>query len=476
MSAQRPCRAFSWRSFLVSVVSVGLATTPLEGAGFAIIEQGVSGLGNGYAGAAAVAEDASTIFYNPAGMILLDRPQVESGMHVIIPSAEFINEGSLSAFGTPFEQPTTGPNDDGGEIALVPNLYYAHPVSERLVLGVGLHAPFGLSTDYEDDWVGRYLGLKSAITTITFAPSAAYRINDYLTIGVGLNLQYAEAELSSAIDFGFIAAGVAAGVNAQVLPGDPTLPIAPGTYLPQTLDGKVEVKGDDLSVGVNIGLLIELSEQTRFGIHYRSHVDFTLEGDADFNVPSSLEQVNAAIGAPILAAGGFDFSDGDAEAPVTLPESISLSAYHELNSQWAVLGDITWMRWSRFETLLIDYNNPATPDTVVPENWEDVFRYSLGAIYKHNEEWTFRTGLVFDQSPVFENQYRSPRIPDEDRYWVTLGVSYQWRENIKLHLAYVHIFVDDPIIDNTTHTTGQYIHGTIDASVDIISAGLTWEF
>lgn len=445
----------------------------LAGAGFSLSEQSAAGLGNGFAGGAAAAEDVSTIFYNPAGLARFTTAQAQSGITAILPQAKFENRGSQTATGTPLAGPTSGANSNGGVSALVPNLYYSHPLGADFVVGLGLHAPFGLTTEYDDHWVGRYVGLKSALMTVNFNPCLAWRINEQLSIGVGASVQYIDAELSSAIDYGLIAANIAAGVNSKA---NATL-ISPATFLPGSADGKLVMKGDDFGFGFNGGVLYEVSASTRFGLHYRSSIKHTLEGDADFTVPSAVADYKIPVlGAPLLAAGGLDFSDQAAQVQLRLPETISLSGFSALDDRWEIMGDITWTRWSRFSELVLDYANPATPNSVIPERWEDVFRYSAGLNYRLDEQWKLRAGLVFDQSPIFEDRYRSPRIPDEDRWWIALGVSYRAGDHLTLEAGYVHIFFMDTAIDNPTHTAGQYLRGQIDSAADLFSLGGTWHF
>ncbi|MGD8703633.1 MAG: outer membrane protein transport protein, partial [Desulfosarcina sp.] len=235
------------------------------GAGFAIIEQSAASAGYAYAGAAAVAEDASTIFFNPAGMSLQSGNELQIGGHYIIPKAEFKNQGSNNGLPPPLSGPLLGGNGgDAGEAALVPNLFYMHDFSDKWKAGIGITAPFGLVTEYDNGWVGRYYALKSDLATLNINPSVAYKINDQWSLGVGISFQRVEAELTQAIDWG----------TALVSQG-----LAPPT-LSQNLDGTAKIEGDDWGFGANVGLIFEPRPGTRLGLHYRSQIDHTLEGDA----------------------------------------------------------------------------------------------------------------------------------------------------------------------------------------------------
>ncbi|MGD9248141.1 MAG: outer membrane protein transport protein, partial [Desulfobacteraceae bacterium] len=219
---------------------VAFGAINVHASGYAIVEQGVRGLGTAYAGAAALAEDPSTIFYNPAGLVRLSGKQVEGGIHYIVPKAEYKDKGSTTVLTTAL---TGGDGGDGGEAALVPNLYYSQQLSDRMVVGLGIHAPFGLATKYDREWVGRYHAVESKLATININPTAAVRINDQWSVGAGLSIEYAEATLSNKADLGTL---------GQLPPFNGALG---GT--PQSDDAFAEVEGDDWSYGFNIGFMFE---------------------------------------------------------------------------------------------------------------------------------------------------------------------------------------------------------------------------
>ncbi|MDQ8203914.1 OmpP1/FadL family transporter [Pelagicoccus sp. SDUM812003] len=441
---------FSFTSFCVSA----------HGAGFAIQEQGVSGLGNAFAGGAASAEDASTVYFNPAGMSLIDKPQLSAGLHAILPEASFTNQGS-STMGAP----TQGGNATSDEGALVPNLYYVAPLNDDLVWGVGLSAPFGLTTEYDDDWVGRYVARKTELKTVLFNPSLAYRVSDKLSVGGGFSYLKGEAVLSNAIDMGLVflsqfqAGGIPMNQQTMALAGDIQANFGTGKY-----DGGVSLEGDGEGWGFNLGLIYELSDATRLGAHYRSGISLDLSGQATFEV------------GPLQSLLGPAFMDQGGAVSLDLPDSASVSMYHELNDRWTLMGDVTRTWWSDFQTLTIEFENPSPPDSVIPELWEDVNKYSLGATYAFSDTLRGRFGVAYDESPVPNDEVRSPRIPDEDRMWLSLGLSIAASDSIDVHLAYTHIFVDDPVIDNSSHSAGQHLIGKIDAAVDLLSIGVNKRF
>ncbi|HWR57335.1 MAG TPA: outer membrane protein transport protein [Thermodesulfovibrionales bacterium] len=442
---------------LLAVFLLCVSTGSAMGAGFALIEQSVSGLGNAYAGGSAAAEDATTIFFNPAGMTRLDGQQVVAGFHIVIPSAKFTNEGSTHVLQSVTRAPLLGNNGgDAGVTKGIPNLYYSVKLSPRLVLGLGVNAPFGLATDYESGWVGRYHALKSDVLNININPSVAYKLTDQLSAGAGISVQYLKAKLSNAIDFGTLDALGKLGLPAGAL-----------RLTPQLSDGSVKMEGDSWGVGYNLGLLYEFTNSTRMGVAYRSRIDHTLEGDATFsNVPAGLSPV------PVFRNTGV-------KADVTLPDSLSVSLFHSITPQWMVMADFTWTNWSLFKELRVKFDNPNQPDSVTTELWQDSYRYSLGLSYVPDSSWIFRTGIAYDTAAVADAEHRTPRIPDADRFWIALGAGYKISKALSIDIGYAHLFISDEKVNKTP--TGEDavrggLVGSYDNNINIVSAQISLKF
>jgi len=387
--------------------------------GFALVEESASGLGNAFAGGAASAEDASTLFFNPAGMTRLPGKQASLVLHAIKPTIEFSNTGSTAAPG----RPLGNGGGDAGDWAAVPNFYYAMELSPQLRAGIGISSPFGLKTEYDPDWMGRFLAIKSELQTVNINPSLAYKVNDQLSLGAGLDAQYIKAELTNAVNLG-------------------------------VAEGLAQVKGDDWSVGYNLGVLYELNPATRFGLAYRSDVRHKLEDDVTFS-------------------GGVPAPNGPISAEITLPETVSLSGFHQINPQWAVMGDVTWTRWSRFKELRI-VRDTGAPVALTTENWDNTLRYSLGANYQATGKLKLRSGIAYDQSPV-SDPYRTARIPDANRTWLSMGANYKLSQADSLDAGYAHIFVNNASINMGSAGTGTLV-GTYDNSVDILSVQYNHRF
>jgi len=436
-------------------------------AGFAIIEQSVSGLGNAYAGASSIAEDASTVYFNPAGMTQLPGRHFTAAIHSIKPSAKFSNINSSI---------TTGGNGgDAGGTEIVPNIYFVTPISEKAKFGIGINAPFGLSTEYDNGWQGRYQSVKSTVTTLNINPSIGFSTDTNFSFGFGMNFQYMDAELTNALDFGAICYGAAdqAGVP-------PSAACDPLSLKPQYMlaadaqsdinDGYANISGDSWGMGYNFGMLFAPSNESRVGFSYRSKVKHKLGGDANFQI------ADTAADQTILLLRGINqaFQDTNATANITLPEQWALSSYHQLNKHWELLGEITFTKWSQVQELVIEFENPNKGASVEEIKFRNSYRYAIGTNYKPNDRLIFRLGFAFDEGAAPNATYRTPRVPDHDRTWLALGFGYH-QNAISFDVGYAHLMIDDAYI-NRTGSQGDTLNGKYELSVDILSAQFNYAF
>ncbi len=406
------------------------------GSGFALIENSASGMGQAFAGAAAVAEDPSTVYFNPAGMTYLDGTQLTAALHIVNSNAHFHDKGSTDPFGGAI----IGNNDGGnaGGTHYIPNLYYVREFGEgKYRFGLGINAPFGLGTEYDDGWIGRYTSTSSELQTININPAVAFKGTERLSIGLGANLQYIKATLKS-------------NINQTAFSSD---------------DARAKVTGEDWSIGINGGIIYEYATHSKFGLHYRGFINSTLAGKVNY------DGVNPALA---MLAG---FTDKDVTAALETPAAFSASIAHQLNPKFTLLADITYTQWSSFETLHIVGDDDSNV-SYVKENWNDVFRYSLGLKYQHNEKWIFRSGIAHDETPI-DDAYRTSRIPGDDRFWLSFGASYFFSKNLSVDVGYAHLWVDDAKIDEEFRLAGigtGTLKGKYKADVDILSAQATWRF
>ena len=404
-------------------------TTPLAAyaAGFALIEQSGSGMGNAFAGGSAVAEDASTVYFNPAGMTYIEGTQLVGALHLIKPTAEFNNNGSIAGAG----KPLGGSGGDAGDLAFIPNAYFKMDYSDTIKLGIGVNAPFGLKTEYDPTWIGRFQAIKSEVKTININPAVAFKVNDQLSLGFGVSAMWAQATLTRAVNFG--------GGG----------------------EGSVKIKGDDWGFGYNFGAIYQATADTRIGMAYRSKVDQHLEGDATFTLPALV---------PPAAA-----PDGAINANVSLPENFSVSVFSKLNDTWDVMGDVTWTHWSRFKLLTILRSSGALLSNT-DENWDNSMRYSIGANYHYSDAIKLRAGLAYDQEAV-NDDFRTARIPGNDRKWLALGANWKAYPNSSFDVGYAHLFISDANInDGRSGAANGTLKGTYDGSVNILSLQYTHNF
>ena len=416
-----------------------LNSSDAAGAGFALVEQSGKGLGEAFAGGRTDTEDASSLFYNPAAMAFMKRNSVGASFSAIDVSMKFKDKGSHDVIGAPL---TGGNGGDGGTLGLVPSLYFVHELMDQVKIGLTINAPFGLATKYAEDWKGRYHGVETDLMVIGISPTVAVEVlPELLSLGGSLNIEYADAKLTNAIDFGTI--------------------LMAGGAAPQTMDGFADLTGDDWAVGYTLGLLCTITPDTRIGISYRSKVDHNLSGDVDFDVPATARGMLNAIGMADY------FVDTPATARLTLPESLSCGVYQRIGESFAIMGDVSWTNWRRFRELTVKFDS-GQADSTTEEFWEDTMAYRLGINYFASDELTIRAGTAYDQGAV-KTEYRTPRIPDNDRIWLTLGLGYAFTDDLRIDLGYAHLFINDSNSRLTNEPAAGYLLGEYESSIDIFS-------
>jgi len=396
--------------------------------GFALLTQSGSGMGNAYAGAGARAEDASTIFSNPAGMAFLHGKQLVVAANLIGVSRQFSDSGSTPA--TLPARPLGSLADSSERLSWIPNVYFSSEITPKLHLGTGINAPFGSTTEYQPGWVGRYQALKSSIGTINANPSLSYQINEAVAIGVGLDYQRVNAEFT----------------NAKNLPGG---------------DGKSTMSGSDAAWGYNVGALFSLNSGGRIGVAYRSSIQYKLRGAALITTAAGAVAFNQAV-----------------TADIKTPDNLSLSYFRALDNNWDVMGELTRTGWSSFKEIRIVQVSTGATIGLTPENWSDTWRIALGASHHFGEQWTARVGLAYDQSPV-SDAFRTPRLPDSDRTMLSFGGQYKLNKGSVLDFGYAHLFVTNSTVNNNkggADKTAAQLVGSYNSRADNLSIQYTHGF
>ena len=413
-------------SLAVAAILGGAASGAVAG-GFAIGTQSGSGTGNAFAGGAAAADDASVAWYNPAAMTLIPGKQIAGALHLVSPSFKFQNTASTSPAGT-------GEGGDGGDFTVIPAGFFTWAFSPTLSFGFAVNAPFGLKTEYDDGWRGQFTALKSEVKTININPSVGYKVSNTVSIGAGLNVQKLDAELTNS--------------------GGPL--------------GIATLKADDMGFGFNVGALFQATPSTRIGAHYRSKIKYKLEGTIAFQAAPP--------------------GNGDIEADLDVPASFSLSIFSAVSPQWELMGDLTWTGWGELKRLdVVRTSNAATLGptlpgaagstiTSLPFNWDDTWRYSVGANYKWSPQTKLRFGVALDKTPTNDVD-RTPRLPDEDRKWLAFGVQWKPSKTGILDVGYAHEFIKDAKVNNAQlgGLAGQLV-GKFDSKVDILSVQYSISF
>ena len=464
-SATRIRGSFALRSAVVATLACS-ATTAFA-SGFALLEQSASRVGTAFAGTAAAADDATTVFYNPAGMGALEQGEVTFVATGIDLSSQFKNSGSLAALG----QPLGVNGSDAGNWNFVPSAYWAMPLNERFAVGFGVNAPFGLKLEYDNDWIGRFQALKSEIETYNFNPAFSWRLGNVVTLGFGVDYQKLQAELTNYLDYSAVVAqGAGQLVQAGLLPASqlPAVLAASGN-----LSGLARVRGDDSQWGYNAGVLFELPSQTTIGLSYRSALDYKVKGSATFAPPTATNPVVATI---IAGAGQTTLANGRASVDLKLPDSAILSFKQAFGNDFEVLADVAWTGWSTAQELRV-VRDSGVILSLTPERWKDTWRYAVGGVYELNDAWKLRAGVAYDEAPVPDST-RTARLPDADRKWVAVGAQWAVTPQMAIDAGYAHLFSSDSRIsqDAGSVLANGLLAGTQATSVNIVSVQASYKW
>ena len=400
-------------------------TADANAGGFAVREQSAWGQGTSFAGVAA-GGDLSSMFWNPATMTQMPGLRSESVMSGIIPySANTPGAGSTFA-GAPFFLGGTG---DTAMDAIVPAAYYSWQFRPDMWIGLAVNSPFGLSVNFPIVWAGgNYAAGSSYLKTYNATPSFAWRINDMISVGVGVQIQYAKADLSHC-------------VIAPCILGAPL----------------AELSGHDWGYGFTAGVTLTPTPTTTVGIGYRSGINQKIDGS--------------------LSISGI--GTASASTTLNLPDTVSVGLRQRLTPQLTGLATVEWTNWSRIGT-----SNVAAGafSTTLPFQYQDGWLFSVGAEYMWSQALTLRGGVGFERSPITD-QVRTPLLPDNDRFWLSAGGTYQWSPKLSFDLAYSHLFVKSTPINITAAsgnpwwlTSGVDYVGTVNSHVDIISVAMKYRW
>lgn len=387
---------------------------------FLLHEQNTTYLGNAYAGTASTCEDASTTYFNPAGLTELKHTQIVASAvyyhgHIKLYNASARNDlgGLVNA------SSTTHP----GSNAVIPAFFINKRINHRWAVGFGVLAPFGLNTRYASNSIARYVATKSSITTIDFTPAISYKFNDSFSVGAGFDAMFTTATLNTAINFG--------------------------------TEGFIKNHAHAWAYGFHVGALFKPTNETSMGLAYFSVFTPTVKGKT------------STLGYPLPPA------PTSLRATVDYPDRVVYSITHQYSPKWTAVGDVEWTHWSRLTNLLLVYNKPNTTTNFQLNN-KNTWRVSLGANYTLSDVCLIKGGLAYDESPV-RTQYRIANLPDSDKYWLAFGVKYKLMRALAIDVAYAHLFFKGCTI-NQRGSVGQTLTGNYKNYADLIGMQLTWSF
>jgi long-chain fatty acid transport protein len=421
--------------FLAAVATAGVA----RASAFAVEHQNARALGAAYAGAQARKADAGFLFYNPAAIAGVERAESSSSGVLFWGPARYRNASATHPGGAP----VAGVADDDGVLppAFIPSSAFAAPIGERLVFGLAMYAPFGLRSRYEPDSALRYHALESKMFTLAFAPTLAMALNEQVSIGGGLRIQYADLVLTGAIDAGGLAA-------FSLIPG----------FAPGSSDAIARLSVRDWGVGYTAGIQIEPVPGVRAGFNYASGVTHDLSGSADFGLSDSAaaQALNAASGlfAPTRASGDF-----------ALPSHFGLGLSVAADERLTLLASTTLTRWSRLQEVVFAFENPVQPAERATFQWSDSWSYSVGAEYKLTSATELRLGYMRDQSPV-NPAFASPRIPDSDRNMASVGFSTVLSERMSADFGAAVVFARGLRVERDGTLPEDALRGALSAGLE----------
>lgn len=452
------------KRFTVQRLSLLMATAGMIGftncamaSGFQLWEQDGASIGNYHAGIAANAEDASTAFYNPAGLVRLHNQQLVVGVDPILTDVRF--NGTVNVTNPLATSGPIGTNAQGGTFNLVPDMHYAAPITDRIVFGLSVVAPFGLQTNYGMQDATRYAATLTSLRVVDLSPSLGIALTDKFSVGAGFDAEHARGEFD--------------------LVGGLPIPFFSG---PDSLDTPSVNVGTSNAYGYHLGALYQFNDNTRVGLAYHSQIVHHLRGSSKFGY-------GALANFPNSTTNGFQGTD-QLSTNITLPPTTSLSVFHTFNPSWDGMASISYTQWNVFSSVvlqnaagvisdgeggLIASNNIAV---TIPENYRNTWNYSIGANYHASEQWFFRTGLGYDQTPTNDTD-RNLQLPDSDRIAVALGTHYQTTKTIGLDFGWTHFFaMNGRRINNNTETVGAQqatVNGNVKGGADVFGLQATWD-
>ncbi len=412
------------------VMCVCLYITSARAGGLWLYEQPTPDMGTAAAGRAALAKDAATAAGNPAGMTRLERSQLVTGFLAIDVTAKFDADSSTTFSG--------GNGGDAGYFSPGLGLSYVYSLTEDLKLGLVVGSYFGLGLDYGDGWAGRYYTQDGEFLTAGINPVVAYRICEWLSIGGGFNVILSKF-------------GAKVAINN----------LLPGLY-----DGRLKYEDEDVGYGGNAGVLVEPREGTRFGITWRSEVNFHFKDRPD------IHGLGPLLSEALLKS---DFKGDKLKIDMTLPQGVMFSAYHDLTDRLAIMGNVGWQDWSEFGHVEVSVGDSTS--TTKNLHYRDTWHWAIGAHYRITEPWLLSVGFAYDTSPISKSSNRSPSLPLDRQIRYATGIQYDWSEDITLGFAYTFLDTGEADINQSGGRFKGNIRGDYKSNyINFFNVNVVWKF
>ncbi|KAB0317614.1 outer membrane protein transport protein [Vibrio diabolicus] len=402
------------KTLLSTAVALSLLGTTgmANAAGFQLAEYSATGLGRAYAGEAAMADNASAQWRNPAMLTYLEGTQVSVGAIYVNPNIDI--EGDVNFHGST----SSASSDDFAHDAIIPNFYLSHQYNEKFAIGLAFGTNYGMETDLGKGFGASHFGNEASVTTMEANLNAAYKVNESISVGGGIRYIIGEGSFGAAAPKNNV-------VGQHPVTGDP-ISVPQGTALKY-------MEGDDTAWGWQVGTAWQINENNRIGFAYKSEVELKLEGHAEglgFGFGTKLSQ---------LRDNGYMY--------LNLPATAELASFHQVTDQLALHASFNWTDWSSFEKLEARLDTAGT-HMVKVENWEDNYRFAVGATYQLDPKLALRTGIAYDTSAVSDKN-RTITIPETDRTWLSIGATYDWTKDFSLDAGFTYIFAKDaPIVES----------------------------
>ncbi|WP_199100134.1 outer membrane protein transport protein [Dyella sp. ASV21] len=450
----------------LSLAILGAIAAPQQAhaSAFQLHEDSAAGMGRAYAGSATAGGDVSVVANNPAAMADLKGTYFQADVTAINFGTKF-SGSAVDSQGRPI---SGGNGGDAGTTMPVPALFFATQLSDKWHVGAAFTVPFGFQTEYDSNWIGRYNAIKSKFTSLDGTLSVSYNVTDDFALGVSGIAQKTSAELTSAVNYNGVVLGILNQAGLGALAPVIQQQIPPGS------DGIARIKGDDWAYGWQVGAYWKATSNDRFALAYRSKISHSLEGTANFTVPTNVQALlsNPLVTA-LLGGKGTPFTHTDGTAPFTTPAVATASYWHQAE-KFGLGIDVSWTKWDVFKNLTVNYANPVQPPTTEVFNWRNTWYAAIGGDYYYNDKLTLRAGIAIDTTPTY-SATRDPRVPDSTRQLVSVGLGYKVNERFLINASYAHIFVNQAHMQSTS-STGDVLTGSSDDYGNLLSLSAQYKF